>query len=196
MKRLKPVLLFVLFTGLSAFASDNIPTLFANRMDRAKMSFTQPDNYTSVPVIVNGQMSYLYALKYPDRKFEIRYSVTPLDSLFIQYEAMKKAGSVITTGPNQLYSGAFMATVMNLSGGVMPSIREFPKQAVLNEFNADWGATCIFHVTGAFGEGYNTCMAVAIHKDNLGDAYIFYLSDNGQNYQDLLEPAFHALKFK
>jgi hypothetical protein len=39
-------------------------------------------------------------------------------------------------------------------------------------------------------------MVVAIHKDNLADVYIFYLSDTKIGFNELVEPAFHSLKFK
>lgn len=190
--------ILLLFIVLTAFNADNLPKVFTDRLDRAKMIFTAPDGYTSVPIVANGQMHYEYALKYTGKNFEIRYAIAPLDSLFIQYETMKKnaAPGSNSIGPNKLYSAAFMATIMNLSGGNMPHIREFPKDAVSNEFNADWGATSVFHVTGAFGQGYDTCVAVAIHKDDLGDAYIFYLSDNPNDLQNLVAPYFYALKFK
>jgi hypothetical protein len=196
MKRITQSVCFIFFIGLTAFKADNLPQKFVDRLNRAQMSFTQPDGYSAIPTITNDQMHYEYALKYIGKNFEIRYAVTPLDSVFIQYEAMIKAGTKMIYGPNQLYSGALISTAMNLSGDNMPQIKEFPKTAVSTEFNADWGATCVFHVTGSFGDGYNTCMIVAIHKDNLGDAYIFYLTDSPENFRDLLEPAFHALKFK
>lgn len=134
-------------------------------------------------------------MKYPGKKFEIRYAIAPLDVSPFN-EKMKQEGTKMAVTPNQLYSGAYMATLMNLSGGSMPQVHQFPKQAVAKEFNADWGATTIFHVKGTFGDGYDACMAIALHKDNAGDAYIFYLSDSMENFQTLLEPAFHALKFR
>lgn len=195
MKRLT-VILIAIIIGSTAFKAGDLPQLFTDRLSRAQMTFTAPDGYAPASITPNSQMHYEYALKYPDKKFEIRYSIAPLDSVFIQFEAMKKSGTNMVVNPNNLHSGSFMATAMNLSGGNLPQIREFPKQAVANEFNADWGATCVFHVVGAFGDGYSTCMAVAIHKDNFGDAYIFYLSDSMDNYENLLQPVFHALKFK
>jgi hypothetical protein len=52
-------------------------------------------------------------------------------------------------------------------------------------------------VTGDFGKGYKYCSAVAIHKDNLADAYYFYLSNNLSDFtSDKLISIFHAMKFK
>ena len=195
MKRLTSLLILILITGLCAFTGDDLPLQLKNKLDRAQMTFNSPAGYTEIPLVTNSQMHYDYAVKLPTKDFEIRYAIRPLDSLFIQFAAMKKQGGV-AINPNKLYSGLFMATVMNLSGGKLFKINVFDTVAVKKEFNADWGGTCIFPVSGEFGKGYNTCMAIALHKDNLGDAYIFYLSNSANSYQSELLPVFYALKFK
>jgi hypothetical protein len=195
MKRPAWPLIFILFAGLCAFTGDDLPLQFKSKLDRAQMTFNSPAGYTEMPLVTNSQMRYDYAVKLDAKDFEIRYAIRPLDSVFIQFAAMKKQGGVVIN-PNKLYSGLFMATVMNLSGGKLFKINVFDTTAVKKEFNADWGATCIFPIVGEFGKGYNTCMAIALHKNNLGDAYIFYLSNAANNYQNELLPVFYALKFK
>jgi len=54
------------------------------------MTFTVPDQYTEIQIVANSQMHYEYALKRPKEHFEVRYSINPLDSVFIQFNAMKK----------------------------------------------------------------------------------------------------------
>ena len=198
MKKLAPFITVLLITLLPAFKADNLPTLFSNRLNRAQLNFIPPDQYKEVPVIKNGQMHYEYALKHPDKNFEVRYAVTPLDSVFLQFYAMQKdKNSINVVGPNKLYYGAFVAIMANISGGLQPpKIQIFPTESVKTEFNADWCATGLCEVKGDFGKGYKYCMAVAIHKDNLGDAYIFYLTDNAEDFQTLLLPVFYAMKFK
>lgn len=143
-------------------------------------------------------MNYEYALKWPGHHFEVRFAIRPLDSLIINYtqiEKTKKAGDY-NLNPNIMYPASLHAILFNISGGNVGGAKTFSKDAVKKEFNADWGGTCIFPVSGEFGKGYNTCMAIALHKNNLGDAYIFYLSNSANNYQSELLPVFYALKFK
>jgi hypothetical protein len=197
MKKLAPIFTVLLICLLTAFKADNLPALFVDRLSRAQMTFTPPAGYNEVPVIKNGQMHYEYALKHPDKNFEARYAVAPLDSILLQFEAMKKdKNTVMAVGPNKLYFTSFMATMMNISGGAMQKIQPFPPDAVKHEFNADWGASSVCEVKGAFGQGYKYCMAVAIHKDNLADAYYFYLADDVNDFRTLLVPIFYAMKFK
>jgi len=198
MKKFLPCFSLLFICLLTALKSDNLPALFSNRLARAQMTFIPPENYVELPLIKNGQMHYEYALKNPNKNFEVRYAVMPLDSVFIQFESFKKnqkPGDVLLS-PNKLYEGSFGAIIANISGGQQPQIQLFPKDAIKNEYNADWGAFALCEVSGEFGKGYKYCMAVAIHKDDLGDAYYFYLTDNSSDFQNLLEPIFHAMKFK
>ena len=197
--KLKLLFTVLLFITLTAFKADNLPPLFSSLLTRAQMTFVAPEGYTEVQPVQNGQMNYEYALKYPGKNFEVRYAIRPLDTLLQQFlteEKNKKPGDV-NISPNKLYSALYKATVLNIAGtGVLPQISAFDKTAVKNEFNADWGATSVCAPGGTFGKGYKYCLAIAIHKDNIGDAYCFYLGDNQQDMQSLIEPIFHALRFK
>ena len=197
--KLNRLFILLLFTALTAFKANNLPELFTAQLTRAQMTFTLPEGYTEVPLVKNSQMNYEFALKYPGKNFEVRYAIRPMDTLLLQFaasEKSKKPGDV-NISPNKLYGALYQATVLNIAGtGVLPQISAFDKTAVKNEFNADWGATSVCVPGGAFGKGYKYCLAIAIHKDNIGDAYCFYLGDNQQDMQSLIEPIFHALKFK
>lgn len=46
-----------------------------------------------------------------------------------------------------------------------------------------------------FGKGYSYCMIVCIHKNHAGDAFIFFLSDTKEGFNEMVAPAFHALRF-
>ena len=199
MRKLALLFVVLLFLCISAFKSDNLPPLFSGLLNRAQMTFTQPEGLTVIlSPVKNGQMNYEYAVKSPDKGFEVRYTVRPLDSLLMKYAEFEKnkAPGSAQISPNKFYPAAFIATMMNITGGHMSKVVPYNTEAVKKEFNADWGATCIGNVTGDFGKGYTYCMAVAIHKDNVGDAYYFYLSDNQDNLKTMLTPVFHALVFK
>lgn len=143
-------------------------------------------------------MLYQYALKFPDKDFEVRYAVRPLDSIVNEYNNWlknKKAGSA-RIDPNKMHAAAFFAIMMNISGGSRPpQIKPFDSIAVKKEFHADWGATGVCVAGGDFAKGYKYCEAVAIHKDNVGDAYYFYLSNDVSYYQTLIVPMFYAMRF-
>jgi hypothetical protein len=194
--KMKAILSVLLFLILTSFKSDNsLPETFNELLKRSGLVFDSPLGLIPVKIIENRQMNYEYALKYPNKNFEIRYAIRPLDYLLNQFEKSKKSGE-ISINPNKLYSSSLQATVLNISGGKLTDIAQFDKNAVKQDFNADWGATTFLDVGKEFGQNYKYCMDVAIHKDNLADVYIFYLSDTKIGFNELIEPAFHSLKFK
>lgn len=184
--------------AFGSFRSDSLPTEFSELLDRAQMSFETPEGMVYTKPIPNPQMNYEYAVKMPKKKFEVRYAIRPLDTYVKEYEEFlrnKKDGDIMVE-PNKLHSALMQATVMNISGGQLPEISEFDSKAVKKEFNADWGAVAFVQAGKEFGQKYKYCLVVALHKDNIGNAYYFYLSDRNDNISELMIPAFHSLKFK
>jgi hypothetical protein len=192
----------LLLTGLSfviltSFSLLELPETFTELLDRAKMAFDKPKGLVETDPIENGQMNYEYALITENKDFEVRYAIRPLDELISKYNEDKKNGKPgVAVHPNKLYSAAFEATVLNISGGQFPEPTIFDSEAVKEEFNADWGATNFIEVGKEFGQNYKYCVVVAIHKDNIGDAYCFYLSKTTENISSNMEKLFHQLKFK
>lgn len=87
---------------------------------------------------------------------------------------------------------------LNISNGQMFQTNQYPQGDVKAEFGADGGITGTVRTVSQFGGGYKICMISAIHKDNVGDAYVFFLCD-GPNV--LMKAVFsdnvcHALKFR
>jgi hypothetical protein len=198
MNKIKTFSTGLLLLVLTSFTSDNLPKTFSDLLDRANLTFQNPTEFIETNIIENQQMNYEYALKHPQRKFEVRYAIRPLDNLLSDYEEKeknKKPGD-INIHPNKFYLSLLQATTLNISGGQLPEVTVFDQQAVKQEFNADWGATTFVEVGKEFGQNYKYCMIVAIHKDNFADAYFFYLSDTKDGFGELMDPAFHSLKFK
>ena len=198
MKLIKTFGTGILLLVLTSFSSPDLPKTFTDLLDRANLIFQKTEGLEATKIIENRQMTYEYAMKYPKKNFEVRYAIRPLDNLLRDYEEKeknKKSGD-INTHPNGLYSSSLQAITLNISGGQLPEIAVFDEQAVKQEFNADWGATTFVEVSKEFGQQYQYCMIVAIHKDNIADAYFFYLSNSKDGFEELMFPAFHSLRFK
>lgn len=188
----------LVFFLLTSFTSGTLPKEFTRLLKQGGLVFTAPEGMVETPVIANRQMNYEYAVKYPGKSFEVRYAIRPLDNLIKDHEKNeknKKPGDVYIH-PNTLYSSLFQVTLLNISGGQLPEITEFGKEAVKGEFNADWGAVALVEVGKEFGQNYTYCLAVSIHKNDAADAYFFYLSDSREEIEELMDTAFHSLKFK
>lgn len=198
MNKTKTLSAVLLFFVLTSFTSDNLPKTFTDLLERANLTFQKPEGLLECKTIENGQMNYEYAVKHPEKNFEVRYAIRPLDNSIREFEESEKNKQKgdVNIHPNNLYSSLFQLTILNISGGKLPKITVFNKEAVKEEFNADWGATTFVEVGKEFGQDYKYCMIVAIHKDNFADAYFFFLSDSRDGFDDLMSNAFHSLKFK
>lgn len=188
---------FCLFT-LTSFSLGNLPEKFTDLLDKAGMTFDNPSECFETPPIENRQMNYEYSVINNAKDFEIRFAIRPLSEMIKNYntrEKNKKPGD-INIHPNKLYVAAFQAIVFNVSGGQQAKFGEFGDQAVKKEFNADWGAIAMVEVGKEFGQNYKYCFLVAIHKDDMGDAYCFYLSDTKENINKNLPVLLHSLRFK
>lgn len=181
--------------------NDTLPPGFSQLLARTRLAFLHPEGMMQVACIENGQMNYEYALKLPDHNFEIRYAIRPMDSLLIHHQNEVKNGAT-AIHPNKWAGAVFNATLLNISAGGpnsgnLPEVSTFPPEAVTEEFGADWGAVAFVLLGPEFGgTTYKYCLAMTIHRDNVGDAYIFYLSDDNQTMSELMEKPFHALRFR
>lgn len=181
--------------------SFNVPQRFTDLLNRAKMIFDKPDLLIEAAIEDNSQMRYDYALVTATKNFEARYVVRPLDSMLAKYQkdiADKKPGTT-HINPNKLHKALFTAILMNISGGKMPNIKTLDPAAVKVTFNTNWGAVAETEVKGKFAGNYQRCTVFAIHKDEVGDAYLFLLADSTidkQKFGQLTNPILPSLRFK
>jgi len=201
MNKIKFIAAGLLLFVLASFTGDNLSKEFTDLLNRTKLTFDKPEGMIETKCIENSQMNYDYALKDTIKNFEVRYAIRPMDSALAQYETSKKRGDFITH-PNMWSASDFKVTLINIGMGgteskVLPQISRFDSTAVKNEFNADWGAIAFVNLGPEFGGPiYKYCIAVIIHRDFIGDAYSFYLSDSKDNISSLMKKPFHSLKFK
>jgi hypothetical protein len=198
MNKIKFLIIGLCFVILSSFSSDNLPKNFTDLLNRSEMIFNQPDEYSETMTIDNPQMNYDYAIINNAKDFEIRYAIRPLDERIKNYNEQKinETSGNSNIHPNKLYVGTFHAVVFNVSGGKISKISEFNPEAVKKEFNADWGALTMVEVGKEFGQNYKYCFLITIHKDNVGDAYCFYLTNTQEGFTKNLQAPFHSLRFK
>jgi hypothetical protein len=175
------------------------PLDFKEVLRRAHMTFDEPEGYKKTKIIPNEQQDYLYALKSPDKKVEVRYYIMPLDSMLAKYNRPREEGETMIN-PNNIHQTMLTVTMLNISMGALqgsppdPSI--FDSTAVQNEFGADWGATVAIPAGKQFGQDYKFILMVALHKDNLADAYLFYLTNESKEIEKHLMESFHSLRFQ
>lgn len=171
---------------------------FKSILKNCGMIVTIPPGFKEPAITENDDMNYEYALKYPNKDFEIRYAIRPITYKQYTNDEVKSELEEQKDFRNAQYEIIFKTVILNLTGGVEYKYTVFNPEAVKAEFNADWGATTFLDLNpnGQFGKGYKYCMIVTIHKKDKADGYYFYLSNTKENFMDNVNPLFHSLKFE
>ena len=198
----KVIGLFILATIVSAFTTSDKKgkiikmSEFQKYVDTIGLKFIMPTNYKETYVKENKDLWYCFAIKDKNADFEVRYSVWSLQPSVEEFYKCKLDTNCFMISPNVIYKGRIQSNVLNMSGGQDIDIGAFPPQAVKTEFNADNGGSSFFQFNCGFGKGYKYGQMVYLHKDNVADVIITFMSNDKSTLSDLMEKSFYALTFK
>lgn len=174
---------FVLFfTSLlfhNSVNAQNLPKKFQQLLNETHMRYSIPHGFTTTAIIENGDVAYDFAVKSKTKKLEIRYRIWP-------------------TKDNSMTNPMLITMALNISNGEAIEPQSYPPSSVKEEFGADNGSTVMVFTNSEFGKGYKACLIFVIHKNNIGDAYVFFLFDDPQILSEAIftDEIYHALKFK
>jgi len=178
---------FWLLSGYPELHAQSLPDSFQQLLQQTGMRLTVPSGFVQAPVVANGDVEYDFALKSETVKLEIRYRIWP-------FEAQSKR----LPNRNSVFMTMMMTMALNISNGTEPKATRYPPGDVKSEFGADAGATCAVQTDSEFGTGYKFCVISVIHKDDVADAYEFYLCDDPRVAMRAIgtESIYHALTFR
>ena len=168
---------------------------FRALLEECGMNVNIPKGFVESAIIDNKDMGYEYAIKYPDKDFELRYSIRPIRYKKYANDTLKNEMESQRAFRNSQYNIILETVILNITGGVDFKVQAFNKEAVKKEFNADCGATSFVDLKSEFGKGFKYCMILKIHKDDFADAYYFYLSNSKDKFSENMDPLFHTLRF-
>lgn len=169
---------------------------FQKFLDPIGLQFEMPADFKESIVKENKNLWYSFAIKHMKEDFEVRYTVWTLKPTLEEYRRCKLDTSCNMVNPNVIYKGRIQSNVLNMTGGQDWEIGAFPAQAVKKEFNADTGGSSFFEFNCEFGTGYKYGQMVYLHKDNVADVIITYMSNNKEKHSEVMLQAFHSLIFK
>ena len=197
LKRFSVLLLLVFGVAGSHGAPAEKEGDFSLMLKKAKMKFVLPPEYIAADVVPDEQQNYHHAIRHRSLKMEVRYYIDPLDMAAYR-RSLEPGSNIRLVNPNNLHGMVTQTIVENLTGtSKVRSAGTFPPAAVKNEFGADWGASyLLMPVTGKFGAGFKLVSLVVLHREDVADAYIFFLFDDFTVYQQQMRNFFYALRFE
>jgi len=196
MKQLKFIALALLVLLLSNQGFSQNLKEFEALVKECGMSLSIPEVFVPGPIVANKNMDYDYAVKYPDKDFVLRYAIRPILYKVYTNDSLKKVMESKVQVRNTSYEANMKAVLYDISGGYDYEFKAFEKTAAMDEFGADWGAITLVELRSDFGKGYRFCMVVALHKNNVGDAYLFFLANKQDAFPTGMRPLFHSLRFE
>ncbi len=196
MKQIFSTLILILIFGISHGQDSSAIKAFENLCDSSGLQFTMPEGYNVIEVKKNRDLVYSFAAINADSTMEIRYTIWSLKPQLEKYKKSLKDSNSIMVPPNNLYKGIVQANMLNMTGGKTYDIGSFSSKAVKKEFNADAGGSCFFKFHCHFGKGYKYGQFVYLHKDDVADVIVTFMSNNKDTHADLMKVGFHSLKFK
>jgi hypothetical protein len=187
-------LLGIAFFVLLAFSVNATQTdnSFTTLLDEAGLNFQLPDASHSIDVETNELFPYEYAVRKDNKSMEIRYSIRPLSRIEIDYEDPHSSAPE----PNHIFTMMFTALIGQLSSGGSSPHREYKLEQAQTKFNADWAGLSVFDLESGYSMNYKQAFLVALHKNNLSDAYMVILFNDYDEIKATLDQAMQSLRFK
>lgn len=186
------ILLFNLAIGQDQMSLEE----FENFCDSSGLIFELPEGYHKTAVKENNDLWYAFAVTNEDSTLEIRYTIWSLQPSLEQYDESLKDSNSFMIPPNNIYKGRVQANVLNMTGGKMYEIQAFPTEAVQEEYHADAGGSSLFEFDCDFGKGYRFGQSLYLHKDDVADVIVTFMSNDLEAHSEMLNTAFYSLKFK
>jgi len=209
MKTILSCALLCLLLNIVKAQSDisTLPAEFQKKLNEANMSFSKPDGVTETPTIKSDKVNYDYAVKVNGKNVEIRYALRPIPKeVFDVYENREKKDGDSVLNPNKIHRILTPMMYSVISGGKLASkavtIQYFSPESIKKSAGADVGSMSRGPLGSDWAQVYNFGFYVMLHKDNLADAYIFYLFETEEQMLDIMmeitsnDALFNALKFK
>ena len=165
---------------------------FARLIKESALVFQLPRTFTEIEIDPQVSFPYEKAIYSAQYQVEVRYALRPLKRIRVDYEDPHGAAPQ----PNHLFSMMFTALLGELSRGGDTPYREFPQQQAKSLFHADWAALALLDVDPEFSSRYPYCFLLAIHKNNVADAYLFILFQDYNNIKPLLPKLYASIRFQ
>ncbi len=167
------------------------PVGLRDLMQEAGLTYLLPADYLPIQIDSYPQFPHELAIEHRDKLIQVRYSIRPLSRIEIDYEDPHNAAPE----PNHIFTMIFTSLIGHLSIGGNTPHREYSTAEAQEKFNADWAALSLFDVDPEYSRDYRHAFLLAIHKNNLSDAYLVILFNDLQTIKPMLDEAMTSLTF-
>jgi hypothetical protein len=148
-----------------------------------------PPGYTETTVRDNMDLSYGYAIVSANKRIEMRFALRPYAAMPPPMRNLQMSFMFFMTGISNLIRGGHDGTFVDPKPVPAAHYRaDDARLVVVRWFQTDTGAD-------AFGDGYELCSAVFMHRKGIGDAYAFVLFKDRDAIAGMDEELMHVMRF-
>lgn len=127
--------------------------------------------------------------------YEVRLLFQPLDSMISWYKhSLEKDPEAELLEPNSLCKSMMTVAVLNASNNKKMNYEVVTSATIRKLYNADWMASALVEVPYE-SIGFKFCRIICIHKDDVGEIYIYYLTNKTKLLQQIDSAMSGAVKF-
>lgn len=195
MKR-KITITFLIFFGIITYGQKLTLEEFQKKVGESGLQFTMPNGYKIKEVKKNNDLKYIFAIINTKGTIEVRYSLFPMKQMLEEYEKTKKNQKMAMIDPNNVYVGLMTVNGINMTNGTKPKIEHFSTEKAKNEFNADYAGKSFFKFDCEFGKDYKYGQFVCLHKENIADVIITFMTNEVKDNSEFINIPLHSLTFK
>jgi len=193
---MRALLAFVLLAALlpppPIAASDRLThDAFQALLLESDLRIEQRPNYVDIPIKANPLLPYEHAIRHESGALELRFIVRPLKRISIEYIDPHNAAPE----PNHLFPLLFESITNQLAVDSNAPSSVFSESEARQNFNAHWAAISVFDIDPGYSGGYRNGLLVAMHKNELADAYTLFLYDDYSFAKPLINEALSIMSF-
>ncbi|MBL4755313.1 MAG: hypothetical protein JKY52_17175 [Flavobacteriales bacterium] len=194
MRYLLPIF-FLGFVSISTAQTDSI-TEFDSLLSRAHLTYTLPEGHKDLDIEFLHKIPHNKAIGPTDSSYQIRYWIRPLDTWVADHNKKSKKEKKNSMQPNALCKSMMMLAVLDASNNKSQGYQESQYPELTKQtYNADWEASTIVE-SGWPQVAFKYCYIWCLHKDDIGDVYIYVLADKKEDFSKIIGNISTSIKFK
>ncbi|MDX2361855.1 MAG: hypothetical protein QNK23_13685 [Crocinitomicaceae bacterium] len=186
----------VLLVHSIVFGQDLSLTPFDSLTARAQLNIEMPEGYKEVEIPFMRKIPHQRAVESVNSDCQIRYWIRPLDTSMAAHDEKTEEEKKNSMHPNAVSKSMMMLAVLNASNNQSQDFDvSNSTEPTLQAYNADWEAYSLIE-SGWPHEGYTYCYIWCLHKDDIGDVFVYVLVNKKEELFTILAELATTIKFQ